>query len=122
MQTAQKQKGMTLIGWLLILLIIAVVATVALKLIPVYLDGYKVYQTLSSIAEDSSSGSKSVKELRKMIDRRFDINMVNDASSQDVTISKQGGVTIIEVEYEARRQMFGNLHAVVVFEKRVELK
>ena len=113
---------MTLIGWLLILLLIAVIATVALKLIPVYLDGYKVYQTLSSIAEDSSSSGKSVKELRKMIDRRFDINMVNDASPQDVTISKQAGVTIIEVEYEARRQLFGNLYAVVLFEKRVELK
>jgi hypothetical protein len=122
MQTAKKQQGMTLIGWLLILMLIAVIATVGLKLIPVYLDGYKVYQTLSSIAEDSSSGSKSVKELRKMIDRRFDINMVNDASPQDVTISKQGGVTVIEVEYEARRQLFGNLYSVVLFEKRVELK
>jgi hypothetical protein len=122
MQTAKKQQGMTLIGWLLILMLIAVIATVGLKLIPVYLDGYKVYQTLSSIAEDSSSGSKSVKELRTMIDRRFDINMVNDASPQDVTISKQGGVTVIEVEYEARRQLFGNLYAVVLFEKRVELK
>jgi hypothetical protein len=122
MQTAKKQQGMTLIGWLLILLIIAVVATVALKLIPVYLDGYKVYQTLSSIAEDSSASGKNINELRKMINRRFDINMVNDASPEDVTISKQGGVTVIEVEYEARRQLFGNLHAVVVFEKRVELK
>ena len=113
---------MTLIGWILTFLLAAVIAIVALKLIPVYLDGYKVYQSMASLAEDDSARGKNATELRKLLMKRLDINMVTDVTSDNITFSNQGGKIAVEVDYEVRRQMFGNLYAVVVFNKTVEIK
>jgi hypothetical protein len=121
MHTPKKQQGMTLIGWILVFMLAAVIAIVALKLIPVYLDGYKVYQSMASLAEDDTARGKPPNELRKLLLRRLDINMVTDVTSDDITLTHQGGKTMVEVEYEVRRQMFGNLYAVVVFNKTVEI-
>jgi len=121
MHTPKKQQGMTLIGWMLVFMLAAVIALVALKLIPVYLDGYKVYQSMASLAEDDSAKGKNPTELRKLLLRRLDINMVTDVTSDNITFSNQGGKIAVEVDYEVRRQMFGNLYAVVVFNKTVEI-
>jgi len=121
MHTPKKQQGMTLIGWILVFMLVAVIAIVALKLIPVYLDGYKVYQSMASLAEDDSARGKNPNELRKLLLRRLDINMVTDVTSDNITLTHQGGKTMVEVDYEVRRQMFGNLYAVVVFNKTVEI-
>ena len=121
MQTVKKQQGMTLIGWVLVFMLLAVIAIVALKLIPVYLDGYKVYQSMASLAEDDSARGKNPNELRKLLLRRLDINMVTDVTSDNITFTRQGGNVLVEVDYEARRQLFGNLYAVVVFNKSVEI-
>ena len=121
MQTAKKQQGMTLIGWVLMFLLIAVIAIVVLKLVPVYLDGYKVYQSMESLKADDTAKGKNTAELRKLLLRRLDINMVTDVTSDNITFTRQGGKTILDVEYEVRKQMFGNLYAVVVFNKSVEI-
>jgi len=121
MQTPQKQKGMTAIGWLLIIVLVIIVAIVALKLMPVYLDGYKVYQSLASLEEDNNARGKGPAELRAMLMKRLDINMVNDVTKDDISISRGKTGYEVEVSYEARRQLFGNLYAVVVFSKAVEV-
>jgi len=121
MHTARTQKGMTLIGWILTFMLLAVIAVVVLKLVPVYLDGYKVYQSLESLKGDDNARGKNAVELRRLLMKRLDINLVTDVTSDNITFSRQGGNTVVEVEYEVRRQLFGNLYAVVVFNKSVEI-
>lgn len=121
MQTPQKQQGMTAIGWMLVIALVMVLGIVLLKLMPVYLDGYKVYQSLASLEEDSSAHGKGPAELRTMLMKRLDINMVNDVTKDDISITRTKSGYEIEVDYEARRQLFGNLYAVVVFNKAVEV-
>jgi len=121
MQTPQKQKGMTAIGWLLVILLAIILGIVALKLMPVYLEGYKVYQSLASLEEDNNARGKGPAELRAMLAKRLDINMVNDVTADDIIVSRGKTGYEVEVSYEARRQLFGNLYAVVVFSKTVEV-
>lgn len=121
MQVIQRQRGMTAIGWLLVLSLVIFFSIVLIKLVPVYLDGYKVYSSLSSLENDSSAKGKSPLELRKLLMRRLDINMVTDVRPEDVSFSRDRNGTHVEVDYEARRQMFGNLYVVVVFNKTVTI-
>lgn len=121
MQRPNKQKGMTGIGWLLVLAIGGVIAIVLLKLIPIYLDGYKIYDSLDSMAGDTSLRGKSAGEIKKSFLRRLDINMVYDVKGDDLTISRTKGGYEVELDYEARRALFGNLYVVAVFKKTVEI-
>ena len=119
MRNIQKQRGMTAIGWLIVLVLVLVFAIIAMKLIPVYIDGYKVYSSLESLEQDQSAQGKSPLEIRKMLMKRLDINMVTDVTAQDVSFSRDRNGTRVEVDYEARRQLFGNLYVVIVFNKAV---
>lgn len=119
MQNTKNQRGMTAIGWLLVLVLVLVFAIILIKLVPVYLDGYKVYSSLASLEEDGSAQGKPPQELRKLFLRRLDINMVTDVRPEDITFSRDKNGTRIEVDYEARRQLFGNMYVVVAFNKTV---
>ncbi|MGD8926155.1 MAG: DUF4845 domain-containing protein [Thioalkalispiraceae bacterium] len=119
MSNITKQRGMTAIGWLLVLAIVALFSIVALKLIPMYLDSFKVTSSLESLAGDPKAQGKSGREIRKLLMKRLDINMVSDVSASDISISRSREGTKVEVSYEARRALFGNLHMVLVYDKSV---
>ena len=119
MKQMKKQRGMTAIGWLLVLMLVVVFSIVALKLIPMYLDSFKVTSSLESLANDSKAKGKSALEIRKLLMKRLDVNMVSDVSAQDISVSRSREGIVVEVEYEARRPLFGNLHMVLVYSDSV---
>jgi hypothetical protein len=119
MRNTQNQRGMTAIGWLIVLVLVLFFAIVLMKLVPVYIDGYKVYSSLESLEADDSAHGKSPLELRKLLMKRLDINMVTDVGKDDISFSRDRNGTRVEVDYEARRQLFGNMYVVIVFNKAV---
>jgi hypothetical protein len=119
MGNINKQKGMTAIGWLLVLLLVVVFAIVGIKLIPIYLDSFKVTSSLESLSNDSKAKGKSGLEIRKLLMKRLDVNMVSDVTASDVSVSRSREGIVVEVDYEARRALFGNLHMVLVYNHSV---
>ena len=119
MHSPSSQKGMTAIGWMLILAMVAVFALVGIKLIPVYLDGYKIVSSMEALATDSSMHGKGPGELKRSLLRRLDINMIYDIKAEDISIARDQNGYSIEIDYEPRVPLFGNLYFVVVFDKTV---
>ena len=122
MGNMKKQKGMTAIGWLLVLLLVVVFAMVAIKLIPMYLDSFNVTSSLESLSNDSKAKGKSGLEIRKLLMKRLDVNMVSDVTASDVSESRSREGIMVEVDYEARRPLFGNLHMVLVYNHSVVIE
>lgn len=119
MRNIKNQKGMTAIGWLLVLMLVAIFALVGLRLIPVYLDSFKVTSSLESLVNDSGAKGKSGVEVRKLLIKRLDINMVTDVHADDITISRKREGIEVEVAYEARRKLFGDLYLLLDYKKAV---
>ena len=119
MQNPKKQKGMTAIGWMLVIAMLAVFALVLIKLIPVYLDGYKIASSMDSLASDTSMHGKGPGELKKSLLNRLDINSIYDIKAEDIDIARDPNGYSIEIDYEPRIALFGNLYFVVVFDKTV---
>ena len=117
-----KQKGMTAIGWLLVLVIVLVVAIITIKLVPVYIDGFNVYSSLESLKNDPQAKGKPAFELRKLLMKRLDVNMVTDVTAQDISISRSRNGITVAIDYEAVRPMFGNLSVLIHFQKSVDIE
>ncbi|GMR16632.1 MAG: hypothetical protein BMS9Abin31_0987 [Gammaproteobacteria bacterium] len=120
MQLKNKQKGLTGVSIMAILVVIAFVAVIFLKIMPVYFDAFKVGDVVSSMKDERGLGEKSNREITSMILKRLDVNMVSDVTKDDIFIEKSKNEVFIDVEYEVRKQMFGNLDIVVSFKKSVE--
>ena len=120
MQLINKQKGMTGISIMALLVLIAFVAIIFLKIMPVYFDSFKVGDVVSGMKEERSLGDKTNSEITSLILKRLDVNMVSDVTKDHIFIEKSKNEVLIDVEYEVRKEMFGNLDVVISFKKSVE--
>ena len=59
MNTLRKQMGMTVIGWVLTLVVLAFGVLFVLRLVPLYTESFKIDQALSSIIRDPSTADSS---------------------------------------------------------------
>ena len=120
MLSVKKQRGVTAVGWLIILALIGFFTLVTLKLLPIYIDGFSVTSALESLKNEHNVSSKSPAEIKNMIMKRLDINMVTDVERENIFIERSGGMMTVEIEYEVRKPMMGNVDIVVTYNNKVE--
>ncbi len=119
MKSRHDQKGMSMIGWVIVIGFAGLVALVAIRLFPVYME----YYTISSIMDDLTHepATESVHQVRDSIDKRFDINDVSVIQSKDIQFAVKDGKTSATVHYEARVPFIANLSLVATFDKTVQV-
>ena len=115
-----RQSGMTLIGFLFTFLVFGFFVLLVLKLAPIYLEHFKVKSTLASLEKEPELASKSKDEILNMLQRRWDINMIDKVSAKDVTVTKQGGRVKVQIVYEVSEHILGNVDALVYFDDTIE--
>mgnify|MGYP002713029032 CR=1 FL=1 len=123
MNTYKSQRGMTAIGILLVLSLIAFFTLLALRLTPPYLENFSVSSSLKSLQQEPGIRQKSSMEIRKLLNRRLQINDVTHVQKEHVTIGKdkKTGLMTVRVEYEVRVPVLLNVDAVVRFSDSVEM-
>jgi hypothetical protein len=121
MQSLQKQRGLTFISWLVILVVAGFLIYVGMKITPVYLDHYAVQAVLKSVKNDQLSARKSKREIRSMITKRLDINNIRHVTRDHISIKRSGKNTTINIAYEERRPIVYNISLVMTFDETVEL-
>jgi len=115
------QKGMTAIGWLLVLSLIAFFTLITLRLIPGYLEFAKVSSVLESLQDEPGITRKTKTEIISLITKRFNVNDVYQVTPNQVKIAKDKGVLKISIKYERREHVIGNVDVVTTFDKLVEV-
>ncbi len=117
----KKEAGLTGLGFIFILLILAFFVALGLKLVPVYLEYYNVTTSLQSLVKEDSSELSSSQDIKALLNKRLGINDVTSVSDQNIAIEKAGDNTLVTVEYEVRKNFLGNVDIVVTFKDSVEL-
>jgi hypothetical protein len=119
----KRQAGITFIGWLVLLVPVAIVVYGAIRLLPVYMNHFKVSKVVEQAA-DESSGEPSVNaaEVRRSIQRRLDIEGVEFPTLDEIKVARDGDQWAIEVDYERVAPLFGAINLLVVFNKRVVIQ
>jgi hypothetical protein len=119
MKGLRQQRGMTAIGWLIVLALIAFFTLITLRLAPLYMEFYKVVSVLESLQKEPGVTRKTKAEIRTLISRRFDVNDVSGVSAKQASIVPKGDVLTVGINYERRVSVFGNIDVVAKFNKEV---
>ena len=119
----KRQQGMTAIGVLVVLALIAFFTLLVLRLAPPYLENFNVSTSLKSLQQEVGIKDKSSGEIRNLLQRRLEINDVTNVKKENVTISKdaKSGLLKVAVAYEVRVHIMLNIDAVVVFSESIEV-
>lgn len=116
----KRQAGVTFIGWIVLLIPVAIVLYMAIRVVPIYLNHMKVASAMSQAADESRGETNvSPQAVRRSIERRLDIEGVAYPTMQDITVARDGDNWVIEVAYDQVAPLFGDINLLVAFDKRV---
>ncbi len=117
-----RQRGITFIGWVFLLIPLAIVGYAAIRVIPIYLNYMKVSRALDQVASESKGDEAvSVQAVRSALGRRLDIDSVTYPTAQQISIAREGKTVVAEARYEDVAPLFGNVSILLRFDKRVNL-
>jgi Domain of unknown function (DUF4845) len=116
----RKQRGVTMIGWIFLLVPVAVVLYAGIRVGPEYLNYYKVVQALKETAVQlKSDETLNASSIRTAIDKRFDTGYVDHPTAAEIVITKEEGGWQMAADYETTVPMFANLYLLMTFKKAV---
>jgi len=122
MRSLHRQKGMTAIGWIIVLGLIAFFVMLILRMAPAYMEYYKIVSTLESLEEEKGMSEVTPHAIRDLIERRFDISYVGVIHPKDVKIKNAGDYYSVTAKYDAREHLFANIDVVMSFNKQVKVR
>lgn len=120
-KSIQKQRGMTLTGWMTVVALILFFALLGMKIVPIYLENLTVKDVVKTLKDEPLITKKSAAQVKSMVMKRLDINGVYDLTSEHVTVKKSPGIMKVDVTYTVQKKMVGNIDILVSFSDQVEL-
>ena len=112
-----KEKGWGLWSFALLLVGIAFAAVVVLRLMPIYLNHFKIVTHINEIAQNEETNDMSKGEIRETIEKRFGIDNVEfiDPRKDIEIVSDKKNQKTIKVNYEAKVKFIYNLSVIGEF-------
>jgi Tfp pilus assembly protein FimT len=109
----RKQRGVTITGLVIALVILIFVALLGFKLIPAFMEFRSMKNAISAIAREKQSGT--VAEIRRAFESRQAIDDFQSVKATDLDISKQGNQVVIAFAYRKEVPLFANVGVYIDF-------
>lgn len=116
-----RQGGLSAIGFIIILLMIAFITMIALKLLPIYFENFKINSALRSLKEEPGISEKSNADIQNIMARRFNIDNIDRVKPGQIKVKRERSGMTIGVDYEVRDNFIGNIDVVVSFKDDIEI-
>lgn len=104
------QKGLSLIGMLLVSAVVIGIAVVGMKVVPSVIEYYTIVKHVKTIA---GSGAATVAELRNAYDRQATVDETPSITGADLDITKEGNQVVIYFEYSKKIHIAGNVSILI---------
>ncbi len=123
MRTHVTQKGITMIGFVMLLGVLGFVAFAAMKLIPVYTEYFGVVKSMKLLQSEAGIENASIEEIRNKLNVQFDLQYVDEKNvpRQAVQLITQNGAHSLRIAYDRDIPFLYNVDLLVHFDKTVDL-
>ncbi|GMQ76677.1 MAG: DUF4845 domain-containing protein [Gammaproteobacteria bacterium] len=123
MSFIKRQRGLSFLGLIVLVGILGFAAVIGLKLIPIYMDSWKIDGVMESVIKEPDITRQSRQEIIELMLKRLDINAVDAVNysnyKESLTVSKRKNNTSINISYRIETPLIGNLSLVAEFDKTV---
>jgi len=122
MSMRSKQTGVTFIGWVILLIPVAICFYAGIRLAPVYLNYMKVARTLEQVKSEFKGGDAgNAVAIRSAVEKHLNIESVDYPDIKDFKIAREGKSWIVSAAYDDQAPLFSNVFILVTFDKSVTL-
>ncbi len=123
MSFKNRQRGLSFLGLIALVGMLGFAAVIGLKLIPVYMDSWKIDGIMTAVINEPGVNEQSRQEVINAMLKRLDIDAVEGVNysnwKERLSVTKRKNNVTIDVNYEITTPLIGNLSLLAVFEKSV---
>jgi hypothetical protein len=117
------QRGVTFIGWVILLIPIAILLYCGIRITPMYLNFLNVSKALGQVATQAKTGSTiSAQELKTSIEKNFDVQAIERPSPKEIEVRREAEHLTVIADYEDVAPIFANISLLLHFHKEVEVQ
>ena len=117
----EKQQGLTLISWLVVIVFLLFQAVIAMNVIPVYLTDSNVKKIMRALPDDDNAKGLTANKLKILVAKRLNINSIYTVTADHITVKSGRGENLVTIEYEPRGKLIGNLDYIVSFKHEARI-
>jgi len=123
MKAHRYSRGITLIGFLIMLCVAGFFAYCVMKLVPVYVEYFGVVKAMEQIKDEPGAAQRSIEQIRRDLNVKFDPQYVDEADIPPAAIQLKREATgpTLRIAYEKRVPFMYNIDLVASFDKSVNL-
>ncbi len=123
MKSAHSQKGMSILSWLMVLAVVAFLASAAFKVLPHYFDYMSLEKMITAVETDKAADVRSVGDFYSHINKGMQVNSIRDLNAQDaIKIKVENNEFRVHLKYEKREPLIENIDLVVRFDKEFRVR
>ena len=112
---ANKQRGFSFSGFLMIAIVLIFAAIGGMKLIPAYMQDARIKSIFDTIVHDPAMRDASVKDIRESFSKRAMMDNISVIQPGDIEIDKNGGGISLSASYSVKIPLAGNASLVLEF-------
>lgn len=112
----KQQRGLSLIGLIIISAVLVFVAIIGFKLLPAYIEYFTIKRVVQDLANGYEVRGGAPRDVMYAFDRRATIDDITSIRGSDLEVTKQGDGFEVVATYAKRVPLFGNVSVCIDFE------
>jgi hypothetical protein len=123
MRTHVTQKGITMIGFAMLLCIVGFFAYAAMKLWPAYYENFGVVKSMKNLQTEAGIETASIEVIRQKLNVQFDLQYVSekDVPPSAMQLITANGQHSLRIAYDVDIPFIYNVDLLLHFDKTVDL-
>jgi hypothetical protein len=123
MKAHRHSRGITLLGFLILLCVAGFFAYCVMKLVPVYVEYFGVVKAMEQIKDEPGAAEKTLEQSRRDLNVQFDLQYVDekDIPPSSIQLKREATGPVLRIAYEKRVPFMYNIDLVASFDKSVNL-
>jgi len=118
----QRQRGMTFLGMVTILVILGAALYAGIRLVPVFLEYTKVARALEQVRDEHSAVDTNAQMIRNSLERRWDVEDIKSIGWKEVEIKKSNEGFDVKAVYQVEQPFIANVYLLAKFDKSVVIQ
>lgn len=123
MSIRNRSRGITFIGFLVVLVVVGFFVYLGMRLVPMYIEYMGVVKSMEQVRSEPGAANMSPEQVRRSLQFKFDAQYVESGAipPEAIQVIRQGNAQTLRIRYERRVPFIHNLEILGTFDKSVNL-
>ncbi|MBN8479433.1 MAG: DUF4845 domain-containing protein [Burkholderiales bacterium] len=117
MRGRRGERGLSMIGFLFVATVIAVVAIVGFRMVPSYVEYFTVQKAVEKSLRDAPDPTPAV--VKKSFEKYIAADYIDSVRATDLNVTREGNAIVAQVAWQKQLHMVGNVSLLLDFDVSV---